>query len=230
MISYEKLQGRIERMLEMGFLQHPNNMTWVLDLGQSTQYVIKTDFVNSAPDEDFRKMLSDVPISTPKLADHMLDRSVHLIDEVIAAHVEAQRVPKVKRREGPALQMQDVLLACGELNKRERVIVQWVLDRANEAQRPSKVLTDEVIGKLNAPVNLGNYGDLTDKERSYLPLIGEAIHEAYRAGIRYARDNGYLAAAQPLSVDKITEAIRPFIWNRSVVEDDLRECLNKLIP
>lgn len=76
MISYEKLQGRIERMLAMGFLQHPNNMTWVLDLGQSTQYVIKTDFVNSAPDEDFRKMLSDVPISTPKLADHMLDRSV----------------------------------------------------------------------------------------------------------------------------------------------------------
>ena len=73
-----------------------------------------------------------------------------------------------------------------------------------DAQRPGKVLTDEEVGKLNAPVNL-DYGTLTDKERTYLTLIGEAIHEAYRAGIRYARDNGYLAPAQPLSVDKIME-------------------------
>lgn len=36
------------------------------------------------------------------------------------------------KRPGPVLQMQDVLLACGELNERERVAVQWVLDRANE--------------------------------------------------------------------------------------------------
>lgn len=119
-----------------------------------------------------------------------------------------------------------------------------------EAQRPSKVLTDEVIGKLNAPVNLGNYGDLTDKERSYLPLIGEAIHEAYRAGIRYARDNGYLAPAQPLSAQQVFDVVEEFIkqeaervgtdqptgleypvghrhWNNMIA--DLRERLNKLL-
>lgn len=29
----------------------------------------------------------------------------------------------------PLVTMPDVLLACGELNKRERVAVQWVIDR-----------------------------------------------------------------------------------------------------
>lgn len=31
--------------------------------------------------------------------------------------------------------MQDVLLACGELNKRERVAVQWVLDKVNASKQ-----------------------------------------------------------------------------------------------
>lgn len=34
-------------------------------------------------------------------------------------------------RQGSPIQMQDVLLACGELNERERVAVQWVLDKVN---------------------------------------------------------------------------------------------------
>ncbi len=37
-----------------------------------------------------------------------------------------------KNREGPYFQMQDVLLACGELNKRERVAIAWLIDQANE--------------------------------------------------------------------------------------------------
>ena len=42
--------------------------------------------------------------------------------------------------------MQDVLLACGELNERERVAVQWVLDRANE--EIGKRLTVEEIVRI----------------------------------------------------------------------------------
>lgn len=37
-----------------------------------------------------------------------------------------------RSRKGPELQMQDVLLACGELSKRERVFVAWTLKRHNE--------------------------------------------------------------------------------------------------
>jgi hypothetical protein len=64
--------------------------------------------------------------------DEQLER-VYVLRDNMAAHVEAQRHQEVKR-EGPLLQMQDVLLACGELSERERVAVQWVLDRA-QAQR-----------------------------------------------------------------------------------------------
>lgn len=43
-------------------------------------------------------------------------------------------VPLMERkgRSGPYFQMQDVLLACGELNKRERVAISWLLKKANE--------------------------------------------------------------------------------------------------
>lgn len=34
-------------------------------------------------------------------------------------------------RQGPPIQMQDVLLACGELNEREQVAVRWVLAKIN---------------------------------------------------------------------------------------------------
>ncbi len=37
-----------------------------------------------------------------------------------------------KNRPGPYFQMQDVLLACGELSKRERVAMAWLIDQANE--------------------------------------------------------------------------------------------------
>lgn len=37
-----------------------------------------------------------------------------------------------RNRKGPELQMQDVLLACGELSKRERAAVSWTLRRHNE--------------------------------------------------------------------------------------------------
>jgi hypothetical protein len=37
-----------------------------------------------------------------------------------------------KNRPGPYFQMQDVLLAAGELSKRERVAIAWLIDQANE--------------------------------------------------------------------------------------------------
>jgi len=37
-----------------------------------------------------------------------------------------------KTRKGPEIQMQDVLLACGELNRRERAAVLWTIRRHNE--------------------------------------------------------------------------------------------------
>lgn len=37
-----------------------------------------------------------------------------------------------KNRPGPYFQMQDVLLAAGELNERERVAVAWLIEQANE--------------------------------------------------------------------------------------------------
>lgn len=42
-------------------------------------------------------------------------------------------VPLMQRkgRSGPYFQMQDVLLACGELNKRERMAINWLLKQAN---------------------------------------------------------------------------------------------------
>lgn len=56
-----------------------------------------------------------------------------------------------ERRPGLALQMQDVLLACGELNKRERVAVQWTLDHANDIiDGPVVPLGDEQRARIIA--------------------------------------------------------------------------------
>lgn len=56
-------------------------------------------------------------------------------------------VPLMARnnRSGPYFQMQDVLLACGELNKRERVAIEWLLGKANELH---KAYEEERMGLL----------------------------------------------------------------------------------
>ena len=55
---------------------------------------------------------------------------VEVVDEALAELDNASHVRYV--RQGPPIQMQDVLLACGELNERERVAVQWLLDKVKE--------------------------------------------------------------------------------------------------
>ena len=44
----------------------------------------------------------------------------------------------------PLVTMPDVLLACGELNKRERVAVQWVIDRY-ERERSAGLTVEEAM-------------------------------------------------------------------------------------
>lgn len=93
------------------------------------------------------------------LAPHDEDPSWHeeyIIEDIIrcerSAYAQALYDERSKAkapqytRQGPPIQMQDVLLACGELNERERVAVQWVLDRANE--EIGKRLTVEEIVRI----------------------------------------------------------------------------------
>ena len=66
----------------------------------------------------------------------------------------------------PLVTMPDVLLACGELNKRERVAVQWVIDRY-ERERSAGLTVDEAhraacdaynnYSADNAPLTWGEY-------------------------------------------------------------------------
>ena len=60
------------------------------------------------------------------------------------------------KRPGPPIQMQDVLLACGELNERERVAVQWVLDNANE-EISKRLTVDEAMDALPEDQSVGFY-------------------------------------------------------------------------
>ena len=48
----------------------------------------------------------------------------------------------------PLVTMPDVLLACGELNKRERVAVQWVIDRYEKERSGARTLNDGVIEEI----------------------------------------------------------------------------------
>lgn len=58
-------------------------------------------------------------------------------------------------RQGPPIQMQDVLLAFGELNDRERVAVQWVLDKVNALPGSNGLTVDEVMDVVG-PLCLGD--------------------------------------------------------------------------
>jgi hypothetical protein len=58
-------------------------------------------------------------------------------------------------RQGPPIQMQDVLLAFGELNERERVAVQWVLDKVNALPGSNGLTVAEVMDVVG-PLCLGD--------------------------------------------------------------------------
>ena len=58
----------------------------------------------------------------------------------------------------PLVTMPDVLLACGELNKRERVAVQWVIDRY-ERERSAGLMVDEVIKCLPGATERGQLNE-----------------------------------------------------------------------
>ena len=59
------------------------------------------------------------------------------------------------KRPGPPIQMQDVLLAFGELNERECMIVQWVLSKANALPVSNGLTVDEVM-EVVGPLCLGD--------------------------------------------------------------------------
>lgn len=114
-----------------------------------------------------------------------------------------------------------------------------------EVQRPGKVLTDEEVGRIAwkcyphiRAQDAGRNADMATKRSAGIELL------------RYARDNGYLAPAQPLSAQQVFDVVEEFIkqeaervgtdqptgleypvghrhWNNMIA--DLRERLNKLI-
>lgn len=109
--------------------------------------------------------------------------------------------PEAARTMKPLLTMPDVLLACGELNKRERVAVQWVIDRYERDRSAGLTVdtspkvhgfTDEEIAIAAECYACGPAGRLN---------IERAI--GYEDAIRWVRDNGYLATAPGLMVDSI---------------------------
>lgn len=75
-------------------------------------------------------------------------------------------------RPGPALQMQDVLLACGELSERERVAVRWVLDR--HAERMAAI--DEELDLVDG----GDKGGMSRSERIAELVPSEGARTATR--------------------------------------------------
>jgi hypothetical protein len=119
------------------------------------------------------------------------------------------------------------------------------LDAHVEAQRPGKVLTDDEVGRIAwkcyphiRAQDAGRNADMATKRSAGIELL------------RYARDNGYLAPAQPLSAQQVFDVVEEFIkqeaervgtdqptgleypvghrhWNNMIA--DLRERLNKLI-
>lgn len=86
----------------------------------------------------------------------------------------------------PLVTMPDVLLACGELNKRERVAVQWVIDRCererNDARAPNEV-------------------ELSDA--AHMILAARILEEHRRYAQRMAPDEWALLAAH-----KVTATLR----------------------
>ena len=58
-------------------------------------------------------------------------------------------------RQGPPIQMQDVLLAFGELNERECMIVQWVLSKVNALPESNGLTVAEVMDVVG-PLCLGD--------------------------------------------------------------------------
>lgn len=72
-------------------------------------------------------ILKDADVLNPERCAQAIDEAVRMVQ------AEMDKAAPVRyASQGPPIQMQDVLLACGELNKRERVAVQWVLDKVSE--------------------------------------------------------------------------------------------------
>lgn len=71
----------------------------------------------------------------------------------------------------PLVTMPDVLLACGELNKRERVAVQWVIDRY-ERERSAGLTVEEVISVIAEWISWAY-----DDELSEQPIITARLGE-----------------------------------------------------
>jgi len=91
------------------------------------------------------------------------------------------------KRPGPVLQMQDVLLACGELNERERVAVQWVLDRANEEIGKRGELIQRLVDALEWVASYDNGCPLPTWEEGYnkaWSIANEARKDANAAGFK----------------------------------------------
>ena len=123
-----------------------------------------------------------------------------LCEEALAELYKAAHVRYV--RQGPPIQMQDVLLACGELNERERVAVQWVLDRVNELPQQADKEPDNLYSwvlvnslRLSGEQWTSLIRDLLDRGAS-LPRAEQMTTEAGRSSI---------APAAGLTMDEVVE-------------------------
>jgi len=116
-----------------------------------------------------------------------------------------------------------------------------------EAQRsePGKVLTDEEVEALAQ----GRIMATSSGQIACIDGWQESDVHGFADGLRYARDNGYIAPSKPMpTVDQVMEVVGSFIDEEAEMEDgarwnweakhpqykkmiaDLRERLNKLMP
>lgn len=83
------------------------------------------------------------------------------------------------------------------------------LAELDKAQHPGKMLTDEEIDHI---------ADTTpppSRAKSYAEYCAEEA--GFVRGLRYARDNGYLAPAAGLTVFEITEVVREWVMERGEI-------------
>ena len=106
-------------------------------------------------------------------------------------------------RQGPPIQMQDVLLACGELNERELVAVQWVLDKVNELPKHPDKAPEGLHGFTDEEIAIAAEEYACDKRGN----INSDRAIGYEDAMRWIRDNGYLAPVAGLTVD-VTEIVQ----------------------
>lgn len=89
------------------------------------------------------------------------------------------------------------------------IAIREAIAELDKAQQPGRVLTDEEIDHI---------ADTTpppSRAKSYAEYCAEEA--GFVRGLRYARDNGYLASAAGLTVDEVMEAIEDDIGSEGMM-------------